>query len=183
MNNITVYLSAYSKDETMVDLTKSLGKLMVEKDFSLVFGGSGTGLMKVLADTVLNYGGKVTGISMESLKQVGMSNLTELFIAKDLNERKRLLQKQADAFIALPGGNGTLDEITQAIEEKKQGFHHKPIVILNHKGFYDPLLAQYNKMHAMGFFPKNRNLDDLLVFADTAERAIEYIKQKQKEFL
>lgn len=183
MKNIAVYLSAYSKDESMVDVTQSLGRLIVEQGFSLVFGGSGTGLMKVLADTVLNHQGKVTGISMESLKHVSMSNLTELIIAKDLNDRKQLLQKYADAFIALPGGNGTLDEITQAIEERKQGFHHKPIVILNHNGYYNPLLAQYNKMQAMGFLPKGKSLNDLLVFADTPEQAIHCIINQTKEGL
>ncbi|HMQ09704.1 MAG TPA: TIGR00730 family Rossman fold protein [Oligoflexia bacterium] len=175
MKNIAVYLSAYSNDENMIDLTKNLARLMVEQGFSLVFGGSGTGLMKVLADTVLNNKGKVTGITMESLKKVSMPNLTELIIAIDLNERKQLLQKHADAFIALPGGNGTLDEIIQTIEERKQGFHHKPIVILNYNGFYDPLLAQYNKMKDLGFLPKNQNLDDLFVFVDTSEQAIKYI--------
>ncbi|MCI5071526.1 TIGR00730 family Rossman fold protein [bacterium] len=180
MKNVTVYLSAYSEDKSMIDLTENLARLMVEQGFCLIFGGSGTGLMKVLADTVLNHKGKVAGISMESLKYVSMSNLTELIIAKDLNERKQLLQKHADAFIALPGGNGTLDEITQAIEEKKQGFHDKPIVFLNHNGFYDPLLAQYNKMKDLGFLPKNKNLDDLFVFVDTDEQAIKYIRDALK---
>ncbi|MEZ4819370.1 MAG: TIGR00730 family Rossman fold protein [Bdellovibrionota bacterium] len=175
MKKIAVYLSAVTENKHYVSITQSLGELIVQSGYGLVFGGSGVGLMKVLADTVLDQGGYVSGVSVKVLQDSAMQNLSELTIAQDLHERKTLMREKADAYIALPGGNGTLDEITQVIEERKLGIHDKPVVVINADGFYDGLHMQYKTMQSQGFL--SGQVDDLVIFVTTPEQAINIISK------
>lgn len=120
-----------------------LAKAMVDDNVSLVYGGGNIGLMGVIADEVLRLGGKATGVIPKALmdKEVGHGGLTRLHIVKDMHERKALMADLSDAFVALPGGIGTLEELFEVFTWSQLGFHDKPIGLLNVDGFYDGLIA------------------------------------------
>ena len=148
---------------------------MVENGYDLVWGGSNKGLMKVIADTVQNAGGKIFGVTMEFLKSHRRMNADEMTIAKNLPERKKLLLSKASAIILLVGGIGSLDEVAEMLEFKKHNLHQKPIVVLNTDRFYEGLKLQFERMEKDGFLP--RKLNELIYFADTPKDVIYYINK------
>ncbi len=173
--NICIFCSAADVDEKYVAVTEVLGKLIAENGHSLVWGGSYVGLMKVIADAVLSGGGRLVGVSVEKFRDNAHPSADEMYFATDLTERKTVLLQKSDAFVALVGGTGTLDEISEMIELKKYGKHQKPIVVLNTDGFYDGLKNIFERMHREGFlyFP----LEDIVHFAKEPEEAIAYIER------
>lgn len=173
MKTICVFCAANEVEEKYAKDTNTLGQLMVKDGYSLVWGGSNRGLMKVIADAVQNASGKIIGITMEALKASRRMNADEMIIAKDLPERKQLLLKRADAIVLLVGGIGSLDEVTEILEHKKHNRHNKPIVVLNTDNFYGGLKEQFTRMRKDGFLTKE--LDELIYFADTPKDAINYI--------
>ena len=126
---------------------EQLASLLVQQGIELVYGGGNIGLMGVLADTVLAGGGKVIGVIPESLmaREVGHRGLTELRVVSSMHERKALMSDLSDAFIALPGGFGTFEEFCEVLTWSQLGFHVKPCGVLNVGGFYDPLLALFDR--------------------------------------
>ena len=175
MKNICVFCAANDVQDKYVKATEELGLLMVKNRYNLVWGGSNKGLMKVIADTVQNNGGKIFGITMELLKEHRRMNANEMTITKDLPERKRLLLNKSDAIILLVGGIGSLDEVAEMLEFKKHNLHQKPIVVLNTDEFYQGLKNQFQRMEKDGFLP--RKLKDLIYFAYTPKEAIDYINK------
>jgi uncharacterized protein (TIGR00730 family) len=173
MKTICVFCSANEVEEKYVKEAKILGQLMVENGYGLVWGGTNMGLMKVIADSVQNAGGKIIGVTMEMLKNSRRMNADKMIIAKNLSERKSLLSEKANAIIMLVGGIGSLDEITEILEYKKHDRHKKPIVVLNTDNFYDGLKMQLKRMEKEGFLTKK--LDKLLYFADNPKGALVYI--------
>lgn len=180
MKNICVFCSVNEVEEKYVKDTKILGQLMVKNGYDLVWGGSNNGLMKVIADSVQNAGGKIIGITMEMLKHKRRLNADEMIITKELSERKSLLLKRADAIILLVGGIGSLDEVTEILEFKKHNIHNKPIVVLNTDKFYEGLKMQFQKMEKEGFLTKK--LDELIYFADSPKDALDYINNSLSSF-
>lgn len=174
MKNVCVFLSANNLDDKYVKPAQEFGELLATNNFGFVYGGSDRGLMKVVASSVQSNGGKIIGVSMESLKGSRKRDADEMTIAKDLSERKRLLGSKSDAIVALVGGSGTLDEVTELIEQKKLGFHNKPIIFLNTDNFYLGLKTQFEKMDVEGFLPKR--LEELVIFADDPQSVIKYLK-------
>ncbi len=170
---ICVFCSASDVAPVYVDAAKDLGTRMVQKGFDLVWGGSNTGIMKVVADSVQSAGGKLYGISVEYFHHLARANADEMIVTKDLSERKKLLLERGDAIILLVGGIGSLDEIAEIVELKKQGAHNKPVVIINTNGFYDNFRAQIQKMYSEGFI--NKPIDGLIHFVATPKEAIEYL--------
>jgi uncharacterized protein (TIGR00730 family) len=127
----------------------------------LVYGGGNVGLMGVLADAVLERGGRVVGVIPESLmaKEVGHAGLTDLRIVNSMHERKALMADLSDAFIAMPGGFGTLEEFCEVVTWSQLGIHVKPCGLLNVEGYYDPLLALFDHAVREGFLrEENRRL-------------------------
>lgn len=122
---------------------RNLALLLFSRQISLVYGGANVGLMQVLADTLLEAGGKVTGVMPSSLveREVAHHHLTKMHIVGDMQERKALMAELSDAFVALPGAYGTLDELFEVLTWNQLGIIHKPIGLLNLRGFFDPLLA------------------------------------------
>ncbi|MDO9028655.1 MAG: TIGR00730 family Rossman fold protein [Candidatus Roizmanbacteria bacterium] len=175
MKNVCVFCSTNKVEKKYVDVTEELGRLIAKNNFNLVWGGGNRGLMKVISDSVQNNGGKIFGVTIEFLKDFRKTNADEMIITKDFPERKKLLLKKADAIILLPGGVGSLDEITEVIELKKHSFHFKPVVVLNTDKFYEGLKIQLQRMEKDGFLTKA--LDEFLYFADTPSEAIDYIKK------
>jgi len=173
MKNICVFCSTNKVEKKYVDATEELGRLIAKNNFNLVWGGGNKGLMKIISDSVKNNGGKIFGVTIEFLKDHRKMNADEMIITKDFPERKKLLLKKSDAIILLPGGVGSFDEITEAIELKKHNIHLKPIVVLNIYNFYEGLKIQLQRMEKDGFLTKS--LDEFLYFADTPKEAINYI--------
>ena len=133
----------------------------------LVYGGANVGLMKTLADTVLAAGGEVIGVIPQSLatREVAHPHLTELHTVGSMHERKALMADLASAFIAMPGGYGTLDEFCEILTWAQLGLHHKPCAIFNVSGFYDGLLQMFDHAVAEGFVKRARR-DRIIVSAD-----------------
>jgi hypothetical protein len=124
------------------DAARALGRLIGERGWRLVYGGGKVGLMGIVADAVLAAGGEVIGVIPETLmrREVGHRGLTELHVVQTMHQRKQMMAERADAFIALPGGIGTLEELFEAWTWRQLGYHEEPIGLLNVGGYYDPLL-------------------------------------------
>src|SRR5208283_657886 len=140
---------------------EQLGRILAARGIELVYGGGNIGLMGVLADTVLAAGGRVTGVIPESLmaREVGHRGLTKLHIVKSMHERKALMADLSDAFIAMPGGFGTLEEFCEIVTWSQLGLHEKPCGLFNVEGYYDPLLALFDHAVSEGFLrEENRQL-------------------------
>ena len=178
MKTICVFCAASEVEKKYIDATVELGELMAKNSFDLVWGGSNHGLMKVIADSVQENGGKVFGVTMEFIKAHRRMNTDEMIIAKDLPERKKLLLSKSSAIILLVGGIGSLDEVAEMLEFKKHKLHNKPIVVLNTDNFYEGLKSQFQRMEKDGFLP--RKLDELIYFADSPKQALQYINKELK---
>ena len=131
----------------------ALGTLLAERGLELVYGGGNVGLMGAVADACLRAGGRVTGVIPQSLldKEVGHHGLTSLEVVDSMHTRKARMAELADGFIALPGGFGTFEEFCEILTWGQLGFHVKPMGLLNVNGFYDPLLALFDKAVEEGF--------------------------------
>ena len=150
-----------------------LGRLLAIRCIDLVYGAGNIGLMGVLADSVLEAGGRVIGIIPESLlaREVGHLGLTELRIVGSMHERKALMADLSDAFIALPGGYGTFEEFCEVVTWSQLGFHVKPCGVVNVEGYYDPLLALFDHAVQEGFLKQENRA---LVLEDcSSERLLE----------
>lgn len=135
------------------DSARALGRLLVERGLGLVYGGGNVGLMGVVADAVLAAGGEVVGVIPHALmaREIGHPGVTTMHVVDSMHERKALMAEHADAFIALPGGVGTFEELFEAITWTQLGLHAKPCGILNVEGFYDDLLRFLDRAWAEGF--------------------------------
>ncbi len=179
MKNIAVFCSAQDVDEKYKKDARQFARLMVKNGYHLVWGGTDIGIMKVVADEVKNGGGKIYGVSMEVFHHLARKDADEMIIAKSLGERKAAMLEKSDAIIALVGGIGTLDEITDIIELRKTGHHNKPVIILNTDNFYEGLKIQIDRMRDEGFLKSNLKikLDEFVYFAKTPQEAIDYINK------
>ncbi|MFI6022791.1 MULTISPECIES: TIGR00730 family Rossman fold protein [unclassified Streptomyces] len=171
---ICVFLSAADLDERYTRPARDFGELIGKGGHTLVWGGSDTGLMKVVADGVHEAGGRLLGVSVEFLANKARPGADEMVIAADLAERKRLLLEKSDAVVIMVGGTGTLDEATEILELKKHGRTDKPVVLLNTAGFYDGLEQQFRRMEAEGFLP--RPLAELMHFAAEPADALAHLE-------
>ncbi|MGB3485266.1 MAG: TIGR00730 family Rossman fold protein [Mycobacterium sp.] len=168
--NICVFLSAADLDERYTTPAREFGEAIGRGGHTLVWGGSDTGLMKVVADGVQQTGGRLVGISVELLRHKAREGADEMVFAPDLAQRKALMLARCDAIVVMAGGLGTLDEATEILEQKKHRLHTKPVVLLNTCGFYDGLTTQLRRMEDELFLPVP--LAELVQFADTGEEAL-----------
>ncbi|MFD0375357.1 TIGR00730 family Rossman fold protein [Streptomyces sp. NPDC127112] len=173
--NICVFLSAADLDERYTRPAREFAELLGKGGHTLVWGGSESGLMKVVADGVQESGGRLVGVSVGFLAAKARENADEMVIAGDLAERKALLLAKADAVVIMVGGTGTLDEATEILELKKHGRTTKPVVLLNTAGFYDGLKAQFRRMEEDGFLPVP--LTELVFFAEEPVAALAYLEE------
>jgi uncharacterized protein (TIGR00730 family) len=154
MPRICVYCGSNSGSQPIyVEAALELADVLVGHDFELVYGGADKGIMGVIADAVLERGGKVHGVIPKLLceKELAHQNLTELHIVGSMHERKTMMAALSDGFIAMPGGYGTLEEIIEMITWGQLKFHEKPCGLLNVGGYFDHLLAYLNHATAEGF--------------------------------
>lgn len=153
-----------------------LGTLLAANGFEMVYGGSKLGLMWACAGALKEHGGKLFGVMPEKLNDFGVSSqiCDEFYLTSGMRERKAKMDELSDAVIALPGGFGTLEEVSELIVQKQLGYNNKPIIFLNTNGFYDKLLAFMDEIIAQKFAHKNAR--KLYFVANTPEEAIEYLK-------
>ncbi len=147
--------------QSYADQAKTLGRALTERQTTLVYGGGSIGLMGVIADTVLATGGEVIGVIPQKLakKEVMHQSLTELRVVGSMHERKALMSELSDAFVAMPGGFGTLEEILEVITWGQLGIQSKPIGLLNVEGYFDHLLGMVDRGVEVGFIrPVYRDL-------------------------
>ena len=157
--NITVYLGANEgNDPRLAQAVRELGRWIGESGNALIYGGSACGLMGELAKSVLDAGGKATGVEPQFFVDQGLlyDDLTELFVTKDMTERKAKMIELGDAFIAFPGGTGTLEEIAEIMSKVSLKQLDAPCILYNLNGFYDELEALLAKMVRMGLSTTER---------------------------
>ncbi len=135
----------------------AVARALVARDVGVVYGGGRIGLMGTVADAALDAGGEVIGIIPEALaaREVAHRGLTQLHVVGSMHERKALMAAHADAFLALPGGFGTLEEVFEVVTWRQLGYHNKPCAILNVDGYYDPLLAFCDSAVEHGFVKRS----------------------------
>jgi uncharacterized protein (TIGR00730 family) len=168
--SIAVYCgSSNGVDPSYVRCAHDFGALLAREGIALVYGGGNVGLMGAVADGVLRAGGEVHGVITEALrvKELAHLELTSLVVVDTMHERKAAMADRADAFVALPGGFGTFDELFEVITWTQLGIHEKPCGMLNHEGFFDDLVAFIDKTTAAGFI-KPVHRDTVVVESDGA---------------
>jgi len=153
--------SSLGRQQVYAEEAAKLANFLTENQITLVYGGANVGLMSVLADTMLAAGGKVIGVMPKSLveREVAHHGLTEMHIVDGMQERKALMADLSDAFIAMPGAYGTLDELFEVLTWNQLGIVNKPIGLMNIDGFFNPLLTMLDHAVAEKFLrPEHRNL-------------------------
>ncbi|MEO8150111.1 MAG: TIGR00730 family Rossman fold protein [Bacteroidia bacterium] len=170
MKSIAVFCgSSKGNDPIYTKVANELGKYLAQQKIGLVYGGGNIGLMGIIADAVLQSGGKVTGVIPHFLmkKEVGHTGLTELILVDTMHQRKQIMCDRADAFITMPGGFGSMDELFEILTWKQLGLHNKPIGVLNVNGYYDHLVALINHMNCEQFVPDKTK--ELVIIDDSIE--------------
>jgi uncharacterized protein (TIGR00730 family) len=165
INNVCVYCgSSPGTNPRFLEAAREFGKILAENRINLVYGGGSFGLMGALATSVLDSGGTVTGIIPESLvaRERALTRVQEMVVTRDMHERKRLMFERADAFVALPGGIGTLEELVEQLTWTQLLHHRKPVVLCSIDSFWTPLLEIFERMKSSGFVYNAGILDDLI---------------------
>ena len=146
-----------------IESAKALGKALAEGGIRLVYGGGSVGMMGAVATSVLDHGGMVTGIipGFLTAKENALKRVQEMIVTPDMHERKRLMFEHSDAFVALPGGIGTLEELVEQLTWQQLGRHSKPVLLANIDGFWEPLLALLAHMRATQFIRPTLSIDIL----------------------
>lgn len=164
VKTVCVYCGSGSgSNPRFVEAAVALGKVFAENHVRLVYGGGSVGLMGAVAKSVLDHGGSVTGIIPEFLraKENAMIGVQEMVITPDMHERKRLMFERSDAFVALPGGIGTLEELVEQMTWQQLGRHTKPVLLANIDNFWEPLLSLLTHMRATEFIRPGLSIDVL----------------------
>jgi hypothetical protein len=159
-----------------VEAAIAFGRILAESGIRLVYGGGSIGLMGAVANSVLDHGGTVTGIIPDflTIRENALKRVQEMIVTPDMHERKRLMFERSDAFVALPGGIGTLEELVEQLTWQQLGRHSKPVLLANIEGFWEPLLALLVHMRATQFIRPNLAVDIL-----KAERVEDIIPRLQ----
>ena len=183
IRKVCVYCgSSPGTDPAYVEAAEAFGRILAEAKVGLVYGGGEIGLMGTLANAVLDHGGEVTGIIPDFLltRERALRRAHELVVTRDMHERKRKMFEMADAFVAMPGGIGTLEEIVEQITWVQLGRHRKPILLANIKNFWDPLSALIDHMKRLEFIRGDLSFEllvadkvtDILPMLETAAAAV-----------
>lgn len=152
------------------EVAEQFAKEIVKNDLTLVYGGGNVGIMGIVSDTIINNGGKVIGVITQYLnnKHLGNNKITELKVVPDMHTRKKTMYELSDYFVALPGGLGTFEEITEMLTWKQLNIHNKPCALLNINNFYDNFIKMLQKSVDEGFM-KQIHLDNVIVEQNCAK--------------
>jgi uncharacterized protein (TIGR00730 family) len=181
IKTLCVFCASSSKiDDVYFNAARQLADVCTDRNIHVLYGGGAVGLMGALADRIIERRGRITGIIPDFMKALewAHSEVTELIVVEDMRERKKRMIENVDAVIALPGGVGTLEELLEVITLKQLGRFHRPIIIVNTDGFYNPLLKFFDEMIEKRFMHDlNRNIWDIVDRADQVIEAIENCKE------
>jgi uncharacterized protein (TIGR00730 family) len=163
IRTVCVYCGSGSgTNPRFIEAAQALGKIFAENGIRLVYGGGSVGMMGAVARAVLDHGGEVTGIIPDFLVQKEvMMPLKDLIVTPDMHERKRLMFEHSDAFVALPGGIGTLEELVEQLTWKQLGRHAKPVLLADIDGFWEPLLELFVHMRSTQFIRTDMSVEIL----------------------
>lgn len=178
LRTVCVYCgSGAGQNPAFAEAAHALGKSLAAADVGLVYGGGDLGLMGIVARSVLDHGGHVTGVMPHFLRDREhlLTDVHELVVVDDMHQRKHLMFDKSDAFVALPGGLGTLEEFVEQLTWTQLGRHQKPIVLVNVHGFWDPLLELFDKMLGHDFIRTGFELK--MTVADSAEDVLPVIRR------
>jgi len=178
--NLCVFSSSSNAiPEIYFEEARKLGQLIGESGWNLIYGGANVGLMHACAESAREYGSKTVGIIPELIHAHRLSNPNdhEQIITPNMRERKYLMRKRSDAFVALPGGFGTLEEILEVITLKQLNYHNKAVVFINTNGYYDSLLEQFEKSYRETFAKESYR--SMYFVASNSVEAILYLQQYQ----
>jgi uncharacterized protein (TIGR00730 family) len=178
IRNICVYCgSSPGTDPRFTRDATTLGSLMAEAGIGLIYGGGSVGLMGAVSSATIAKGGNVTGVIPEFLsgRERPLADAQELIVTHDMHERKRIMFERSDAFVALPGGIGTLEELVEQLTWAQLGRHKKPILVLNTGGFWDPLCALLNHMGSLAFIHTASQVN--LLVADRVEDVLPKLRE------
>ena len=181
MKNISIFCGAHEgKNPKYAQSAKIISEAIAKKGINVIFGGGNVGLMKIISDTALDNGVEVLGISLKSLHALELANprLNEIVVTDTLLDRKDEFMSRSDAFIVLPGGVGSLDELAEIMASNQLGIINKPVGILNTEGYYDHLLKWFNKAVEEGFI-SSANLKELLV-SDNPEELVDLVVNHER---
>ncbi|PIT36468.1 TIGR00730 family Rossman fold protein [Snodgrassella alvi] len=180
MKNIVVYCgSNLGQNKAYFDAAQQLGKEMAQQGYRLVYGGGNIGLMGTIASSVLDHGGEAIGVIPSFLKNLegAHQGLSELYETSNMTERKNKMIELADAFIAMPGGLGTYEELFEVLSQAQLKLHPHPVGILNVAGFFDPLIQMLQNTVTAGFMPPENM--DLLCKATTPAALLDQLRHWQ----
>ena len=178
MKKICIYCGSKTGQKAQYSqIAEALGKALARNNHEMIYGGGRVGIMGIIADAVLEEKGRVQGVIPISLmrKEVGHNGIQQLHVTEDMHSRKALMEKLSDAFVVLPGGFGTLDEMFEIITWRQLGFHKKPVFILNSEGYFDALLGFIQKATDEGFIHSDG--DEIIRVANSVEEIIQLIDQ------
>jgi uncharacterized protein (TIGR00730 family) len=174
VRSVTVYAGSSSRATARhLELARELGRAIAARGWSLVYGGANVGLMGALADAALAAGGRVEGVILDTFARVAHASLHDLVTVTDMRSRKAGLAHRGDAYVVLPGGFGTLEELSEILVERQIALHRKPLVLVNPDGFWDPLLALIDRQVADGLVKQQHRA--LLAVVPDAAGAIDEI--------
>ena len=184
IENICVYCGASARvGDVYKNMAARMGTLIAASGYGLVYGGGKSGLMGIVADAVLAGGGPAIGIIPAMLRQreVQHTGLTELVVVDSMHVRKQMMVDRSDAFVILPGGLGTLDEMFEGLTWKQLGIHGKPVVLVNFNGYWDPVITVMDRMTEEGFMRLEDR--DMCIVVDTPEDVIVAIEKAPREVI
>lgn len=172
--------SSHGSDPIFLEAARALGRAIATRGWRLVYGGADVGLMGAMADAAMAHGGSVTGVIPRSLaeREIAHRGLTELVETGSMHERKAEMARRADAFLVLPGGLGTLDELCEILTWRLLGIHEKPVVLINIAGYWDAFLGMLDASVAAGFL--HAAYRHLPLVAGDAEEACQKVEMSRK---
>ncbi len=184
IKNVCVFASSCNfLDEIYYKEAEALGQMMANAGYNMVYGGSSLGLMWACAKEVKTGGGKIIGIMPEKLKEMAENSdsCDEFYVTAGMRERKAKMDEMSDAVVAIPGGFGTLEEISEMIVQKQLGYNKKAIVLLNTNGFYNGLIAFFDNILEQKF--ANEKARELYYVANSPKEVIDYLKNYKERDL
>ena len=181
IKRICVYCgSGPGKNPNFIKTASAFGKILATSGIGLVYGGGTIGLMGAIAESVIEHGGEVIGVIPDFLaaREIAKRDATELVVTADMHERKRIMFDRSDAFVALPGGLGTLEELTEQLTWAQLGRHKKPVMLANIDNFWDPLVALITHMRELAFVREGLEVD--LLTANRVEDILPKLREAAK---
>jgi len=174
MKRLAVYCgSATPADAAYMEIARLTGKTLAERGIGVVYGGGRLGLMGAVADSAMAAGGEVIGVIPDALvgAEVAHRGLTELQVVRNMHQRKQAFTDLSDGFVTIPGGTGTMDELWEALSWAQLGYHTKPVGLLNAHGYYDSIVAFWEKMGEVGFLRAQHR--ELLIVEETLDALLD----------